>query len=59
MRLLEVEGMKCGGCVQAVEQRLRQQSGVRAASVNLLTRTALAERALIHIGSELSLSMRD
>jgi Cu2+-exporting ATPase len=43
VRLLEVEGMKCGGCVRAVEQRLRQQSGVRAASVNLLTRTAWLE----------------
>jgi Cu2+-exporting ATPase len=41
--LLDVEGMKCGGCVRAVEQRLQQQSGVRAASVNLLTRTAWLE----------------
>jgi Cu2+-exporting ATPase len=41
--LLEVEGMKCGGCVQAVEQRLRKQDGVRQASVNLLTRTAWVE----------------
>ena len=41
--LLEVGGMKCGGCVQAVEQRLRQQDGVRQASVNLLTRTAWVE----------------
>ncbi|MFM1800257.1 MAG: hypothetical protein RLZZ117_2535 [Cyanobacteriota bacterium] len=38
--LLDVEGMKCGSCAQAVEQRLRQQPGVRQASVNLLTRTA-------------------
>jgi Cu2+-exporting ATPase len=38
--LLDVEGMKCGSCVRAVEQRLRQQPGVRQASVNLLTRTA-------------------
>ncbi|MEB3200898.1 MAG: cation-translocating P-type ATPase [Synechococcaceae cyanobacterium] len=38
--LLEVEGMKCGGCVRAVEQRLRQQPGVQEASVNLLTHTA-------------------
>ena len=38
--LLAVEGMKCGGCVRAVEQRLTQQDGVRQASVNLLTRTA-------------------
>ena len=41
--LLEVEGMKCGGCVRAVEERLRQQPGVRQASVNLLTRTAWLE----------------
>ncbi|MEA5415361.1 heavy metal translocating P-type ATPase [Synechococcus sp. BA-132 BA5] len=38
--LLDVEGMKCGGCVRAVEQRLLQSEGVRQASVNLLTRTA-------------------
>jgi len=38
--LLEIEGMKCGGCVRAVEQRLRHQPGVRQVSVNLLTRTA-------------------
>ena len=38
--LLDVEGMKCGSCVRAVEQRLLQQPGVREATVNLLTRTA-------------------
>ena len=38
--LLDIEGMKCGGCVRAVEQRLLDQPGVRQASVNLLTRTA-------------------
>lgn len=38
--LLDVEGMKCGGCVRAVERRLLEQPGVRQASVNLLTRTA-------------------
>ena len=38
--LFEIEGMKCGGCVRAVEQRLLGQPGVRQASVNLLTRTA-------------------
>ncbi|MEY3462590.1 MAG: hypothetical protein RLZZ468_368 [Cyanobacteriota bacterium] len=41
--LLEIEGMKCGGCVRAVEQRLLAQPGVRQASVNLLTRTAWVE----------------
>ncbi len=43
--LLDIEGMKCGGCVRAVEQRLLQQEGVRAASVNLLTRTAWVDLA--------------
>ena len=38
--LLDVDGMKCGSCVRAVEQRLRGLPGVRQASVNLLTRTA-------------------
>ena len=38
--LLDVEGMKCGGCVRSVEQRLLAQPGVRQASVNLLNRTA-------------------
>lgn len=38
--LLDIEGMKCGGCVRAVEQRLLAQPGVRQASVNLITRTA-------------------
>nr|WP_255441558.1 MULTISPECIES: cation-translocating P-type ATPase [unclassified Synechococcus] len=38
--LLDVEGMKCGGCVRAVERRLLEQPGVDQASVNLVTRTA-------------------
>ncbi len=41
--LLDIDGMKCGGCVRAVEQRLLEQPGVRQASVNLLTRTAWVE----------------
>jgi P-type Cu2+ transporter len=38
--LLDVDGMKCGGCVRAVERRLLEQPGVSQASVNLVTRTA-------------------
>ena len=38
--LLDIEGMKCAGCVRAVEQRLLEQPGVRQVSVNLLSRTA-------------------
>jgi Cu2+-exporting ATPase len=41
--LLEVDGMKCGGCVRAVERRLLELPDVREVSVNLLTRTAWVE----------------
>ncbi|MEB3276709.1 MAG: cation-translocating P-type ATPase [Cyanobacteriota bacterium] len=41
--LLEIEGMKCGGCVRAVEQTLLEQPTVEAASVNLLSRSAWVE----------------
>jgi Cu2+-exporting ATPase len=41
--LLDIEGMKCGGCVSAVEKRLRAQPGVTQASVNLLSRSAWVE----------------
>jgi P-type Cu2+ transporter len=33
---LDVQGMKCGGCVKSVERRLTQQAGVQQASVNLI-----------------------
>ncbi len=38
--LLDVDGMKCGGCVSSVEQTLLAQSSVANASVNLVARTA-------------------
>ncbi|QEY32893.1 cation-translocating P-type ATPase [Synechococcus sp. RSCCF101] len=38
--LLDIDGLKCAGCVRAAERTLLQQPGVREASVNLLTRTA-------------------
>jgi Cu2+-exporting ATPase len=41
--LLDVGGMKCAGCVKAVENRLTQQAGVISATVNLLTEVALVE----------------
>lgn len=34
---LAVKGMKCAGCVAAVEKRLLTCAGIRAASVNLIT----------------------
>ncbi|MEY2976554.1 MAG: heavy metal translocating P-type ATPase [Prochlorotrichaceae cyanobacterium] len=40
---LAVEGMKCAGCVSAVERRLRKQPGVFAASVNLVTKVAAVD----------------
>lgn len=41
--LLDVEGMKCGGCVRSVERILLEQPSVSNASVNLVTRTALLD----------------
>ncbi len=38
--VLDVEGMRCAGCVQAVERRLQQQPGVISAAVNLITQVA-------------------
>lgn len=41
--LLDVEGMKCGGCVNTVEKTLLNQENVKKASVNLVERTAYLE----------------
>lgn len=38
---LDVEGMKCAGCVKVVEQQLKQQPGVVSACVNLVTEVAV------------------
>ncbi len=38
---LDVQGMKCAGCVSAVERQLTQQSGVISACVNLITEVAV------------------
>lgn len=40
---LDVGGMKCGGCVRAVENQLTQQPGVVTATVNLITEVAMVE----------------
>ncbi|NJK99526.1 MAG: heavy metal translocating P-type ATPase [Spirulinaceae cyanobacterium SM2_1_0] len=40
---LDVGGMKCAGCVQAVERQLCQQDGVKSARVNLVTAVAAIE----------------
>lgn len=41
--VLAVSGMKCAGCVQAVEKRLQQQPGVATAVVNLVMEQAAIE----------------
>ena len=40
---LNVRGMKCAGCVKAVEKQLEQNSGVVSARVNLITEVAVVE----------------
>ncbi len=42
---LDVQGMKCAGCVAAVERQLKQQSGVVSACVNLITQVAVVQYA--------------
>ena len=39
--VLDIRGMKCAGCVQAVEKQLTQVEGVVSASVNLVTEVAV------------------
>lgn len=43
MLTFDVGGMKCAGCVRAVEKALKQQPGVKSAVVNLVTEVALVE----------------
>ncbi|GAB4227922.1 MAG: heavy metal translocating P-type ATPase [Stanieria sp.] len=39
----DVNGMKCAGCVKAVERQLQQHQGVVSACVNLITEVAVVE----------------
>lgn len=41
--ILDVRGMKCAGCVSAVERQLTQHPGVKSACVNLATEVAVVE----------------
>lgn len=41
--ILDVGGMKCAGCVKAVERQLTQQPGVISATVNLATEIATVD----------------
>lgn len=49
--MLDVSGMKCGGCSAAVKRILLQQPHVQGAAVNLLTETAVVRVAAPHAGS--------
>ena len=40
---LNIEGMKCGGCVSTVEKILNNFDGIENISVNLLTESAYFE----------------
>ncbi|MTJ53414.1 copper-translocating P-type ATPase [Anabaena sp. UHCC 0253] len=41
--ILDVGGMKCAGCVKAVEKQLTQHPGVKSVCVNLATEVAVVE----------------
>ena len=49
---LDVGGMKCAGCVKAVERQLEQNSGVISARVNLITEVAVVEYQADNIAPE-------
>jgi P-type Cu2+ transporter len=50
--VLDVSGMKCAGCVSAVEKQLTSQAGVQSACVNLLTGVAAIESIPDRISAE-------
>ncbi|MBD2354146.1 copper-translocating P-type ATPase [Tolypothrix sp. FACHB-123] len=50
--ILDVGGMKCAGCVKAVETQLTQQPGVKSACVNLATEVAVVEAELGTLNAE-------
>lgn len=49
---LDVGGMKCAGCVQAVEKQLTNQPGVISAVVNLVTHKATVECEVSAVASD-------
>ncbi len=46
---LDVQGMKCAGCVGAVERQLSQCPGIISTSVNLVTKVAVCEAEIDRI----------
>jgi copper chaperone len=49
---IEITGMSCGHCVDAVETALRSRAGVRAAKVDLTAGTAEVEYEEREVGPE-------
>ncbi|PSB06480.1 heavy metal translocating P-type ATPase, partial [Pleurocapsa sp. CCALA 161] len=49
---LDVGGMKCAGCVKAVERQLEQNSAVVSACVNLITEVAVVKYQTANITPE-------
>jgi P-type Cu2+ transporter len=49
---LDVEGMKCAGCVKAVERQLEQNLGVVSACVNLITEVAVVKYQAANVTPE-------
>ena len=56
--LLDVNGMRCAGCVSRVREILEEQAVVHAASVNLATETAVV-RVIIPAGQQHQQHMHD
>ncbi|QIR39424.1 copper-translocating P-type ATPase [Tolypothrix sp. PCC 7910] len=50
--ILDVGGMKCAGCVKAVERQLTQHPGVKSACVNLATEVAVVESEVGAVDAE-------
>jgi P-type Cu2+ transporter len=50
--IFDVGGMKCAGCVKAVERQLTQHPGVKSACVNLATEVAVVESEVGAIDSD-------
>ncbi|MGK7950780.1 MAG: heavy metal translocating P-type ATPase [Xenococcaceae cyanobacterium] len=50
---LDVGGMKCAGCVKAVERQLQQNPGVVSACVNLITEVAVVEYEVGNVEPEI------
>ena len=50
--ILDVGGMKCAGCVNAVEKQLIQHPGVKSVCVNLATEVAVVEAEIGNVDAE-------